>query len=46
MSNQNSADESLASIAHVPYKELKVVLELKRGVEAGHWGLPDIMYLP
>ncbi len=44
MSNQNSADESLTSIAHVPSKEVKVVLELKRIVEASPWGLPNIMY--
>jgi len=34
MSNQNSVDESLASIAHVPEKEVKGVLKLKRMVEA------------
>ena len=38
-SNQNSADESLASIAHVPDKEVKGVLELKRMVEAWPLGV-------
>jgi hypothetical protein len=40
-SNQNSADESLASIAHVLDKEVKGVLELKRMVEAWPLGVAD-----
>jgi len=39
ISNQDSAGESLTSIANVPYEEVKGMLELKRMVEA--WPLGD-----
>jgi hypothetical protein len=39
VSNQDSADESLTSIANIPYEEVKGVLELKRMVEAWPLGV-------
>ena len=39
MSNQNSANKSLTSITHVPDKEVKGVLELKRIVKAWPLGV-------